>query len=223
MLTFCWRPGAAQVLPGAGEKAAIRRRGGLAVRAPVSPRRRERRPAALRSPHRTARTRMGWPISPYKRGVTGSNPVAPTRFLQLDGLFETLIGDPVTTAGNHRCMLPDGEGCPAAMAASPSTTTARRAPTAGTTGTGAARRAEGSAASGLAHACLHRGEPDGWRAPRGSPGDRVGGGCRPDGNPPSVAVLRADRAGGDTRTPRSRRALKLAQMAVGALREWQVD
>ena len=44
-----------------------------------------------------------------------------------------------------------------------------------------------------------------------------------DGNPPWVAVLRADRAGGDTKTPRSRRALKLAQMAVGALREWQVD
>ena len=44
-----------------------------------------------------------------------------------------------------------------------------------------------------------------------------------DGNPPSVAVLRADRAGGDTKTPRSRRALKLAQMAAGALREWQVD
>jgi len=44
-----------------------------------------------------------------------------------------------------------------------------------------------------------------------------------DGNPPSVAVLRADRAGGDTKTARSRRALKLAQMAVGALREWQVD
>jgi len=39
-----------------------------------------------------------------------------------------------------------------------------------------------------------------------------------DGNPPSVAVLRADRAGGDTKTPRSRRSLKLAQMAVGALR-----
>src|SRR5713101_5757400 len=54
------------------------------------------------------------PISPYKRGVTGSNPVAPTRFSQLGGLFETLIGDPVTTAGNHRCMLPDGEGCPRA-------------------------------------------------------------------------------------------------------------
>jgi hypothetical protein len=30
-----------------------------------------------------------------------------------------------------------------------------------------------------------------------------------DGNPPSVAVLRADRAEGDTKTPRSRRALKL--------------
>jgi site-specific recombinase XerC len=44
-----------------------------------------------------------------------------------------------------------------------------------------------------------------------------------DGDPASVAVLRADRAGGDTKTPRSRRALKLAQMAVGALREWQVD
>ena len=41
-------------------------------------------------------------ISPYKRGVTGSNPVAPTKFSQLDGIFETLIGNPVTTAGNHR-------------------------------------------------------------------------------------------------------------------------
>jgi hypothetical protein len=42
--------------------------------------------------------------SPYKREATGSNPVAPTRFLQLDGIFETLIGGPVTTAGNHRCL-----------------------------------------------------------------------------------------------------------------------
>jgi hypothetical protein len=48
----------------------------------------------------------------YKRGVTGSNPVAPTRFLQLGDLIETLIGDPVTTAGNHRCMLPDGGRVP---------------------------------------------------------------------------------------------------------------
>jgi hypothetical protein len=31
-----------------------------------------------------------------------------------------------------------------------------------------------------------------------------------DGNPASVAVLRADRAGGDTKTPRSGRAPKLA-------------
>jgi integrase len=44
-----------------------------------------------------------------------------------------------------------------------------------------------------------------------------------DGGPASVAVLRADRAGGDTKTPRSRRALKLAQMAVGALRMWEAD
>jgi hypothetical protein len=44
-----------------------------------------------------------------------------------------------------------------------------------------------------------------------------------DVDPPPVAVLRADRAGGDTKTPRSRRALKLGQMAVGPLREWQVD
>ena len=39
-----------------------------------------------------------------------------------------------------------------------------------------------------------------------------------DGNPPSVAVLRTDRAGG-ARRPRGPAALKLAQMAVGALRE----
>ena len=66
-------------------------------------------------------------ISPYKREAGGSNPPAPTKFLQLGGIFETLIGDPVATAGNHRCMLPDGEGYPRAMAASPSTTKARRA------------------------------------------------------------------------------------------------
>ena len=52
------------------------------------------------------------PYSPYKRGAGGSNPPAPTKFLQLDGLFETLIGNPVTTAGNHRCMLPDGGRVP---------------------------------------------------------------------------------------------------------------
>ena len=36
-------------------------------------------------------------------------------------------------------------------------------------------------------------------------------------------MLRADRAGGDTKTPRSRRALQLAQIAVEALRAWQAD
>ena len=81
------------------------------------------------------------------------------------------------------------------MAASPSTTRARRAPTAGTTGTEAAYRADGSAASGLAGARLHRGEPDGWRTPRGSPVIGWEQDVDLDGNPPSVAVLRADRAG----------------------------
>ena len=56
---------------------------------------------------------------------------------------------------------------------------ARRAPTPGSTGTGAARRVEGSASVSFADACLHRGEPDGWRAPRGGPGDRVGAGRGP--------------------------------------------
>jgi hypothetical protein len=51
-------------------------------------------------------------ISSYKRRAGGSNPPAPTKFLQLGGIFETLIGDPVTTAGNHRCMLPDGGRVP---------------------------------------------------------------------------------------------------------------
>src|SRR5215470_4354208 len=44
---------------------------------------------------------------------------------QLDGLFRPLIGNSVTTAGNHRCMLTDGEGCPAAKAASLSTARTR--------------------------------------------------------------------------------------------------
>jgi integrase len=44
-----------------------------------------------------------------------------------------------------------------------------------------------------------------------------------DGDPPSVAVLRADRAGGDVKTSKSRRALRLPQLAVAALRDWQTD
>ena len=120
-------------------------------------------------------------------------------------------------------MPPDGEGCPA-IAASPSTTRARRALTAGTTGAGVTWRAEGSAASGLADARLHRGEPDGCAcAPRKA--GRSGGSRRSTWTAirRRSRCLRADRAGGDTKTARSRRALKLAQVAVGALREWQVD
>jgi hypothetical protein len=52
------------------------------------------------------------PIPSYKRGAAGSNPAAPTKFVQLGGLFETLVGDSVTTVGNHRCMLPDEERVP---------------------------------------------------------------------------------------------------------------
>jgi hypothetical protein len=40
-------------------------------------------------------------------------------------------------------------------------------------------------------------------------------------DPPYMAALRADRAGGDTKTPKSRRALKLPQMAVVALGDWK--
>jgi len=43
--------------------------------------------------------------------------------LQLDGLFETLIGGRVTTAGNHRCSSHRGR-CPGFMAASSSVTSA---------------------------------------------------------------------------------------------------
>jgi hypothetical protein len=72
----------------------------------------------------------------YKRGVTGSNPVAPTKFLQLDGLFEMLIGDPVTTVGNHRCMLPDWGTVPSGHGSM--SFDDQGAPAAGTTGTGVA-------------------------------------------------------------------------------------
>src|SRR5579859_3047824 len=65
--------------------------------------------------------------SPYKREAGGSNPPAPTKFLQLDYLFETLIGSPVTTPGNHRCTLPDGRRVPRSNGRLPSTTRARRA------------------------------------------------------------------------------------------------
>ena len=89
-------------------------------------------------------------ISPYKREAGGSNPPAPTKFLQLDGLFKTLIGSRVTTAGNHRCTLPDRRRVPRGMAALSSSTGARPASTAGTTGVaGAAGAAPSARASDL--------------------------------------------------------------------------
>lgn len=91
------------------------------------------------------------------------------------------------------------------MAASPSPPRARRAPTPGTTGTGAARRAEGSAAPGLADARLPRCERDGWRMPREARAIGWDDDVDLDGDPPPVPVLRADRAGGDTETLKSRR------------------
>ena len=106
----------------------------------------------------------------------------------------------------------------------PLTMRARRAPTPSSTGTGAARPGL-RIYVGLSRSCTRtsRGartaglRPDGtWAI--GSEED-----VDLDGTPPSVAVLRAERAGGDTKTPRSRRALKLAQVAAGALRERQTD
>ncbi len=82
---------------------------------------------------------------------------------------------------------------------------------------------EGSTPASLADACVHHGEPDGWRAPEEARAIGWEEDVDLDGDPPAVVVLRADRAGGDTKTRRSRRALKLAQMAVAALGEWQVD
>ena len=157
-------------------------------------------------------------IPPYKRGGAGSNPAAPTKFVQLDGLIETLVGDSATTAGNHRCMLLTGKGAQR-LWQYPLRPPGRAAPTAGTTGTGAVHRAEESAASGRADSCLHRGESDGWRASRGGRAIGWEQDVDLDGDPPSVTV-RADRARGHTKAPRSRRVLKLARIAVRALREW---
>jgi hypothetical protein len=50
-----------------------------------------------------------YPYSPYKRDVTGSNPVVPHQASQLDGFFETLIVDPVSTAGKTGACSRTGE------------------------------------------------------------------------------------------------------------------
>jgi len=70
--------------------------------------------------------RIPYRIPPYKREAGGSNPPAPTKFSQLDGLFGTLIGDSGTMGGNHPVHAPWREACLAAMATSPSTALSAR-------------------------------------------------------------------------------------------------
>jgi site-specific recombinase XerD len=76
---------------------------------------------------------------------------------------------------------------------------------------------------GHAHACLHRAEPAGRAAHRGSPGPVLAArepGRRPASQspvPPHVAVRRSVRVHGETKTERSRRTLALPRLAVDAL------
>jgi hypothetical protein len=72
-----------------------------------------RRPATI-SPanclfRRRQATSCDGSTGPYKQEAGDSNPPAPTRFLQLDGLFETLIEGLVTTAGNTGACSYTGE------------------------------------------------------------------------------------------------------------------
>jgi hypothetical protein len=100
-------------------------------------------------------------------------------------------------------MLPDGKGAQGAMAASPSTTRPRRAPTAGTTGTGAAgRAADPRRPASLMHAYIVVSVMAGVRPALSAKETRAIGWEEDvdlDANPLSVAALRADRAGGDTK------------------------
>ena len=65
-----------------------------------------------REPTRRA-GRIPYRIPPYKREAGGSNPPTPTKFVQLDGLFRTLIGNAGSLAGNHRLRAPRcGKGHP---------------------------------------------------------------------------------------------------------------
>jgi len=64
-------------------------------------------------------------IPPYKREAGGSNPPAPTRFVQLDGLFEKANRRPGNHAGNHRCMLPDAGRVTSGPGSIPMTTRTR--------------------------------------------------------------------------------------------------
>ena len=62
----------------------------------------------------------------------------PPKLSQLDGTFETLIGDSGTTAGNHPCMLPGEGSVPGGHGRVPAATRVRRA-AAGLAGAGSAR------------------------------------------------------------------------------------
>jgi hypothetical protein len=102
--------------------------------------------------------------------LTSEKPVVrthlrPPRFRQLHCLFETLIGDSGTTAGNHRCMLPDGGGVPGGQGvhrSGPPGCAVRRQASAAA---GAAWVLQEPAVSDLAGACRHCCEPGGWRTP----------------------------------------------------------
>ena len=79
----------------------------------------------MREPMRGA-GRIPCRFPPYKREAGGSNPPAPTKFVQLDGYFRTLIGNSGTIAGNHPVHAPWPEACLAAMPTSRSTALSAR-------------------------------------------------------------------------------------------------
>ena len=142
--------------------------------------------------------------------------------MQLDGLFETLIGDPGTIAGNHRCMLTDRGKRAQRPWQHPHRPPERAAPAAGTTGTEAAYRLKDPRRpASLMHACIVMSLMAGVRPEEAQ---AIGWGRTSTWTatlPRSRCCV--DRAGGDTKPPRSRRALLLAPMAMGALREWHAD
>ena len=110
--------------------------------------------------------------------------------LQLDGLFKTPIGGPLTTAGNHRCMLSDGRRCPVGHGSiPPSSTRASRArrqalPALGASVSRCGRmRMYGHPGSGRAGSWLGTPESRIWAAHEG--------GARPPGYHRTAMVARA--------------------------------
>ena len=95
-------------------------------------------------------------------------------------------------------MLPDGEGTHGAWQHPRRPPWTRRAPTAGTSGTEAERRAERSASVSFADACLIVASLMAGVRPEEARAISWDEDVDLDGNPPSVALLRADRAEGAT-------------------------